>query len=173
MINSNFDDVGRFHNKFALPHVVEASEPHSTFAPGPREVDQELLEFRMKFMLEELLEFAEAHGYMMAALPGHEPVFEKKLVRREAEMDPIGFTPDHPKAFDALLDLAYVVFGTAHVFGYPWQRGWDEVQERNMRKIRCERVGDSTRGSTYDVVKPPGWTPPDITGLLRKFGWPV
>lgn len=47
---SNFGDVGRFHRKFDLP------VSYST----PRAVDKDLLEFRTKFMQEELDEFAAA-----------------------------------------------------------------------------------------------------------------
>ena len=47
---SNFSDVGWFHKKFDLPVSYGA----------PRNVDKDLLEFRTKFMQEELDEFAAA-----------------------------------------------------------------------------------------------------------------
>lgn len=75
---------------------------------------------------------------------------------------------DLAKQFDALLDLVYVAVGNAIIQGFPWQEGWDLVQAANMAKVRAERADESKRGSTYDVVKPSGWTPPDIEGLLRE-----
>jgi hypothetical protein len=98
-VTSNFRDVGDFQHKFHLPHVVCNSDPDVTAqypcnGPGPQPWDDDLLAFRIKFMQEELDEYKEAV---------------------EAR--------DHAKAFDALLDLAYVVFGTAHVQGYPWESG--------------------------------------------------
>ncbi|MCA1807245.1 MAG: nucleoside triphosphate pyrophosphohydrolase family protein [Actinobacteria bacterium] len=133
---NNFDDVGNFHEKFGLDNV--------TFkGPGPREVPDELIRFRIGFLVEELEEF------IAGAVDG-----------------------DDEQMFDALLDLAYVAFGTAHLLGYPWQVGWDEVQRANMKKIRAAKDGsNSKRGSSFDVVKPPHWTPPDIKAVLEKNGW--
>jgi predicted HAD superfamily Cof-like phosphohydrolase len=147
---NNFDDVGMFHERFRLDNV--------TFnLAGERHVDSELLAFRLKFLLEEVEEFARA-------------------------LSPDGYVPymidpdkiDHGQAFDALIDLVYVAMGTAHLLGYPWQAGWDLVQEANMKKARALADGsDSKRGSSFDVVKPPGWTPPNIEGLLRRLGFRI
>lgn len=80
---------------------------------------------------------------------------------------------DLPKMFDGLLDLVYVAIGTAHLMGLPWQDGWDEVQRANMAKERASGADDerSTRKHSADVVKPEGWAPPDIEGVLRRYGW--
>ena len=127
---SNFSDVGDFHEKFGLHR--------SDKEPGIQEISDELLDFRIKFLREELDEFCEG---------------EKE--------------GDHAKMFDALLDLVYVAMGTAHLLGYPWQMGWDAVQKANMAKERAASDGsNSKRGSSFDVVKPEGWTPPNIDGIL-------
>lgn len=70
---------------------------------------------------------------------------------------------------DALADLVYVALGTAHYLGLPFDAVWDEVQRANMTKVRASGDGDtrSKRGSGLDVVKPGGWTPPNIAGILR------
>lgn len=133
---SNFDDVGNFHEKFGLDNVTH----HGI---GPRDLPSEYLEFRRKFLQEELDEFIEG--------------IEEN---------------DHGKMFDALIDLVYVAMGTAHLQGYPWQIGWGLVQEANMKKVRGKPDGsNSKRGTQWDVVKPDGWTPPDIGGLLEERGW--
>lgn len=179
---SNFDDVGRFHEKFDLPNVTHGG-------PAPRPLTAETLTFRIKFMLEELTEYCSAVGM--------------KVVWALGQPDPgrfVGGTlppQDLALAFDALLDLAYVVLGTAHMHGFPWQAGWDEVQRANMAKARgwinhefrgngvddvCTGSPDenpclrpeslhSKRGSNIDVIKPRGWTPPDITAVLARYGW--
>lgn len=132
---SDFTDVGDFHRKFGL-HT-------SDDGPGPVPIDEDLLNFRVGFLKEELKEFEEA-------------VEEG----------------DHAKAFDALIDLNYVSLGTAHMMGYPWQEGWDMVQHANMKKQRAAAdASDSKRGSSFDVVKPPGWLPPDIDQLLDGYGF--
>lgn len=149
---TNFDDVGNFHEKFGLDNTT-----HQDI--GPRtQLDPELLSFRIKFMVEELMEFVEAIG------ASYDPITGKV----EFHGDPI----DHALAFDALIDLVYVAFGTAHFMGYPWQLGWRLVQRANMAKVRAKKdASDSKRGSSFDVVKPPGWTPPDIGRLLRQVGF--
>ena len=71
---------------------------------------------------------------------------------------------DNVKAFDALLDLAYIVYGTALFMGISsdkWQRGMEAVQRANMSKVRAQRQSDSKRGTTLDVVKPEGWVGPE------------
>lgn len=138
MSDNNFDDVGRFHQRFDL---------HNTtfLRPGPRRWDRALMEYRVRFLEEELKEFKDA-------LANH----------------------DDAGMFDALLDLVYVAMGTAHLQGYPWREGWDAVQEANMAKVRgtAEHNDHAKRGTQEPMVKPPGWTPPDIQGLLVGYGFP-
>jgi predicted HAD superfamily Cof-like phosphohydrolase len=75
---------------------------------------------------------------------------------------------------DALIDLVYVAMGTAHLLGLPWEALWNEVQIANMRKVRAAAdASDSKRGSAFDVVKPPGWQPPNIKRILENYGWTV
>lgn len=133
---SNFSDVGDFHETFNLDNVTHRGI-------GPRIVTNDLLDYRRKFIQEELDEFIEG-------------VEEG----------------DDAKMFDALLDLVYVAMGTAHMLGYPWQSGWNQVQVANMSKVRAATDGsDSKRASAWDVVKPPGWKAPDIEMLLKSMGW--
>jgi predicted HAD superfamily Cof-like phosphohydrolase len=133
---SLFEDVGDFHEKFGLPCYRQGTMPH--FPP----VD--VIQFRFRFMEEELTEFAEA-------------CTEDNLA----------------KAADALVDLVYVALGTAHLMGVPFDQCWAEVQRANMTKVRASGADDplSKRKHSLDVVKPQGWTPPDIEGVLRQEGW--
>jgi predicted HAD superfamily Cof-like phosphohydrolase len=105
----------------------------------PRPLPPEVEEFRLKFVYEELEEYERA-------------IDEGDLA----------------KQFDALLDAVYVLVGNAIIQGLPWHAGWDEVQRSNMSKKRAERADESKRGTTYDVVKPPGWQAPALEELLSK-----
>jgi len=155
---SNFGDVGTFQVKHHLPNAFE-------WNVGPREVDRDVLLFRVNFLIEEILEFIEGAGMAVAWDPIKRTFVVKYLPGKEM---------DHAKMFDALIDEVYVAMGTAHILGYPWQRGWRLVQIANMKKVRAQRDGsDSARGSSFDVVKPPGWVAPDIAGLLAELGWPT
>lgn len=104
----------------------------------PKLLNEDALKFRTAFMFEELNEFIYHHA-------------------RE----------DLSEAADALIDLVYVVLGTAVWMGLPWQELWDEVQRANMSKVPAEKQPYGARHQ-FDVRKPEGWRPPDIAGVLRR-----
>ena len=70
--------------------------------------------------------------------------------------------------FDGLIDLIYVALGAAYLANLPFNQGFIRVHQANMTKIRALREEDSKRGSTYDIVKPPGFVAPTLTDLIRK-----
>lgn len=109
--------------------------------PTPSMIDRETFDFRLKFMKEELEEYVEA--YEAGDLEG---------------------------CFDALVDLKYVVDGTADLHGFPMDRGTGEVQRANMQKKRAESAEESKRDTQLDVVKPEGWEPPRMDAVLRESG---
>ena len=65
---------------------------------------------------------------------------------------------------DAIIDIIYVVTGLGIMLGLPLQKLWGEVHRANMAKV----PGVSKRGQDYDVVKPFGWTPPDLVGIISE-----
>lgn len=147
MTSDNFSDVGDFHHRFNLPHVTCAAGPvvpgSLNRGVGPQPWDEELIEFRVRFMREELDEF-------VVGMAGR----------------------DHAQMADALVDLVYVAMGTAHLLGYPWQEIWEAVQRANLGKARAAADGsDSKRHSRWDVVKPAGWQPPDVAAILEAHGF--
>jgi predicted HAD superfamily Cof-like phosphohydrolase len=153
--------VGIFHQKFDLANNID--QPI-----GPRPMPKDLLEMRLNFLLEEVGELIEAVGGRVEL---SDIVVAGSRSVRVVLPDDVDI--DHAKAFDALIDTVYVACGTAQLFGYPWQEGWQLVQAANMAKERAISADQSLRGSTYDVIKPEGWTPPDIEGLLQSYGWNV
>lgn len=65
------------------------------------------------------------------------------------------------KAIDGGCDLLCVTYGTALELGVDIGPFWDEVHRTNMAKR-----GGPTRADGKKL-KPPGWTPPDVEGILR------
>lgn len=65
---------------------------------------------------------------------------------------------------DALADLIYVAIGAAITWGIPLDDVWREVHASNMRK-----EGGPTRADGK-ILKPEGWTPPDVAGVLAPRG---
>ncbi len=71
------------------------------------------------------------------------------------------------KALDGLVDLVYVALGTAWLMGLDFPEAWRRVHAANMQKVRAQRKEESARGTTFDVVKPAGWQPPNLSDLVR------
>lgn len=65
--------------------------------------------------------------------------------------------------FDAYLDIVYIALGSAHACGFPVNEGWDRVHASNIAKFPG---GVAVRDENNKVVKPAGWTPPDLRGLM-------
>jgi predicted HAD superfamily Cof-like phosphohydrolase len=68
---------------------------------------------------------------------------------------------------DALADLIYVACGMAVAYGIPLNEVYAEVQRSNMAKVGED--GEPIYRSDGKVLKPEGWTPPDIARVLREF----
>lgn len=66
---------------------------------------------------------------------------------------------------DGLADLLYVVFGTAVAYDIPIEKIFDEVHRSNMTKnVSSEAL---VKGK---LSKGPGYSPPDIAGILSADG---
>lgn len=119
------EDVHKFHERFDVP------QSRSPIVP-----DEDLVNFRMKFLSEELHEIYEA-------------------VDKE----------DLEGLLDGLVDLVYVAIGTALTFGLDFHEAWERVQSANMEKIAVKNTDGEGRHKT-DVVKPEGWKPPRFKDLI-------
>lgn len=129
-MSNMWTDIEEFHNKFGITQ----SEVPGFHSP-------EMMEFRLKFLQEELNEFGDA----VAA-------------------------EDLTKAFDALIDLVYVALGTAYSCNFPFEDGWEHVHDANMLKQRVKKKSASKRDSEYDIIKPKGWVSPEtmLTVMLLE-----
>jgi predicted HAD superfamily Cof-like phosphohydrolase len=159
------NDIVEFHRKFNVSTMAEMT-------PAER---LEATRFRIKFLLEEVCEYAEALGLeIVVGTTLSEPVAFSAQDVRVVEVE--GAEQDLAKALDALVDLEYVCTGSAFMHGWcakspfgedsVFDQAWRRVQAANMQKIRAKRPEDSKRGSVFDVVKPAGWRPPDLSDLV-------
>lgn len=104
-------------------------------------------------------------------LPPAEFMFRWRLIMEEGqEYGAAWSNNDLAGQVDALCDLIYVACGAAHCMGVDLNAHWAEVHRANMMKVRSRGADDplGKRSSGYDVVKPPGWTPPDHVPILEK-----
>lgn len=132
--------------------VVDLKSPHEVSS------SDQLLALRARLVLEETKEFVDALA-----------------------------KGDTVQVADAIVDLIYVLTGTSIAFGIDQAKVWDAVQAANMAKFpSCKSCGATgeVSGSTCEacqghgkvalrdaggkVIKPPGWTPPDVEGVLER-----
>ena len=73
---------------------------------------------------------------------------------------------DRLETLDALLDFIVVTVGAIHSGGYEGEDGWKEVMRTNFAKIDSE-TGKVRKREDGKVLKPLGWTPPDLTKYVK------
>lgn len=119
-------DIADFHAKFGF-----------AYPKNPTHLSDQMLNFRVRFLEEELAEYKDA----------------------SIRLDGAGM-------LDALVDLVYVALGTAYLHGFNFAEAWRRVHAANMAKVRAESADQSKRGTAFDVVKPEGWQAPDHSDLV-------
>lgn len=115
-----------------------------TVGRSPELRDREL---RAKLIYEEAIETIHALGLE---------------VNEYGEINDHWFTPNIEEAIDGLCDLLYVTFGTAVAMGIDLDPFFAEVHATNMAKLAGPKREDGKQ------LKPEGWQPPDIKGLLER-----
>ena len=68
---------------------------------------------------------------------------------------------------DALIDILVVTIGALHSAGFDAEGAWKEVMATNFAKIDKE-TGKVRKREDGKVLKPAGWTPPDLKPFLEK-----
>lgn len=140
---SNFKDVAEFHAKFGLPTASQLGlQTFDSKLRHPQLLPEKEFEFRTAFLFEEIREMLVAQG-------------EKDL----------------PKVADAIVDAVYILLGTAHFMGLPFDELWNAVHRANMQK-RPWQEGDPIKprnAAGLDIVKPPGWQGPNIERIIATY----
>lgn len=72
---------------------------------------------------------------------------------------------DLAKIADGLADTIWTCIETAVLHGIPLHRVWDEVARANLSKVDGS-LGPIVRRGDGKILKPTGWTPPNIAGAL-------
>lgn len=126
-------DIAEMHSKFGVRDAV---------ADLDRDKLKKFVEFRVKFLEEEMKELKKAHKQK-----------------------------DSEEFIDALIDLCVVAIGTLDAFRVNSYLAWDEVHTANMKKEVGVKESRPNPLGLPDLVKPEGWTGPDHSfnhGLLKK-----
>lgn len=136
---SNYEKVRSFTVAMGQPAPERFTEP-----------PLDLLRLRLRLILEETYETIEAAGL---------------YVDDDVEIDE-ATAPDWPEVIDGICDLLYVTYGLAVTLGIDVQPFFDEVHRSNMAKLGPD--GKPVLREDGKIQKPPGWTPPDIAGILER-----
>ena len=166
----HFNDVKALHRKYGV--LV-----HET----PGLLTQRKLKERVEFLLEELIELAEAGGIdvnvdtrprdcgcgVVTPIGKNQHIAMCRAAQPLVEVYMRADVQDLALQADALVDLVYVALGTGVMMGLPWQQLWDDVHRANMGKVR----GVGKRGHAVDLVKPEGWVGPRTAEILEAAGY--
>jgi len=74
---------------------------------------------------------------------------------------------DQLETLDALIDILVVTIGAIHSMGADGEGAWREVMNTNFAKIDKE-TGKVRKRGDGKVLKPVGWTPPNLKPFLTK-----
>lgn len=122
--------------------------------PGIPELDVRKL--RVKLIAEELRELCQAYGLHLAmdtrASEDHIQIDEATILA----------TPSLVLAYDATLDLKYVVEGNGVAMGLDLEPGWDEVHSSNMTKFI-----DGHRAPNGKWIKGPSYRPANLNPIVE------
>jgi predicted HAD superfamily Cof-like phosphohydrolase len=85
----------------------------------------------------------------------------------EEEFKELQDSADMEAELDALIDILVVTVGAIHSAGFNAEGAWKEVMSTNFAKIDKE-TGKVRKREDGKVLKPIGWTPPDLKPYLTK-----
>lgn len=153
---SSLHQVQALHTKFGFPRNEK-----------PGFIDDKLMQMRLNFAFEELVELADACGFGFDGHAGGGDFSKLPYTNNATNLE---------DALDALIDSVYVTLGTADLMGFGshvpreatskwstiWWEGWNRVHNANMLKEK----GKTSRGHDIDLIKPKGWLKPQFKDLL-------
>ena len=91
-----------------------------------------------------------------------------KLIDEEvAELHQAVLAQDKVEQLDALVDILVVTIGAIHSAGFDVEGAWKEVMKTNFAKIDKE-TGKVRKREDGKVLKPLGWTPPDLAEYVKS-----
>lgn len=129
-------DMERMHEKYGVPNWILENV-------NDKEKMQKFLEFRIKFLKEELDETRKA------------------------------FEDGNPEEIvDGLIDLCVIAIGTLDAFKIDAHTAWEEVYRANMEKEVGVKESRPNPLGLPDLIKPDGWQAPDHSnnhGLLTNI----
>jgi hypothetical protein len=126
-------DIEDMHSKYGVKNWMDENRDN------PEKL-RSYLEFRIKFVREELMET------------------EAALTHNDSE-----------EIVDGLIDLCVVAIGTLDAFGIDAHKAWDEVLKANLSKEVGVKESRPNPLGLPDLIKPEGWEAPSHEGNHGKL----
>ncbi len=93
----------------------------------------------------------------------------RKLIAEEVEeLHEAIENNDRVEQLDALIDILVVTIGALHSMGADAEGAWKEVLRTNLAKIDPD-TGKVIKRDDGKVLKPEGWTPPQLADFLKGY----
>jgi predicted HAD superfamily Cof-like phosphohydrolase len=73
---------------------------------------------------------------------------------------------DNVATLDACMDMIWVILGYCYMKGWDVNGAWNEVARSNLAKINPE-TGKVIKRDDGKVLKPEGWTPPQLEQFVK------
>ena len=109
--------------------------------------------------------FMEACGQTETGFGPQSELYMELITEEFQELVEAFLAKDMVEIADACADLKWVIEGLEHTLNIPQQNVWDEVARSNLQKIGTD--GKVHKREDGKVMKPEGWTPPDIKSLFE------
>lgn len=143
-----------------VAEFTRASDAYGEMGQGP--MTREQYTFLLKLVVEELLEMG---GTVVDVEEARQLVVEAAVTDTKSKTQHLDETGKLAEQMDAFCDLMYVTLNVACRKGWNLKPLFDVVHEANMRKAN-PATGKFDRNEFGKIVKPPGWTPPDVVSCV-------
>jgi len=122
----------------------------------------------MSSLSSQVRDFRHAFGLHVARTPNLAPdaslrLHHKLITEEVAELMGAIIERDPGEVLDALGDIVYLAYGAALECGYDLDEALQRIHAANMAKLRDGVVHRRPDGK---VLKPDGWMPPSMEGLV-------
>ena len=98
---------------------------------------------------------------------GQFALYTNLITEEHQELLEATLSEDPVEQLDALIDILVVTVGAIHSMGADAEGAWKEVMRTNFAKIDYE-TGKVRKREDGKVLKPVGWTAPDLKPYLKK-----
>ena len=98
---------------------------------------------------------------------GQFALYTNLITEEHQELLEATMSEDPVEQLDALIDILVVTVGAIHSMGADAEGAWKEVMRTNFAKIDHE-TGKVRKREDGKVLKPVGWTPPNLKPFVKK-----